>query len=1031
MKPLHLRIQAFGPFAQTVEINFRALAAGGLFLIHGPTGAGKTSILDGICFALFGRASGTERQPEALRSDRAPADLPTEVELEFSLGPDAYRVTRQPKQELAKKRGDGFKTSRSEGKIEKLTPSDANQNAWRLVASGVDKTDAVIVGLLGMNEEQFRQVVVLPQGQFRKFLSANSDDREELLEQLFQTHRFRELTESMVHRKNAIERDVLDRRGRALAALQAFDVATLSELELKRESAKARLLEIETQLPKLESQHADAADQLKKGESRAQLRSELSALEVKRSLLAQELTAIDDFREQLNQERRARPVAQQHQKILDTEKELERLNQDVETMRTNLAQLDIEAAKAREAREKVIASKHEFEKWELELRSKSEALPNARRLLQDEGEAAVKLERANSLDEIKAKQSKALDELLQKRPELEKKIDLLQAATLRGAELAAKREQLENEVNTHKRWVAEIAKCRALRLRRDECRKISENSEIEKNKARTQLQNLKIAYHRSEAARLASELEDGEACPVCGSLDHPSKASPVESAPSIEAVEQAEERFSKIESEWQRLQAELHLRSKDHTDLETEISKHLKVPESLWDEHMSTCEAEIRARLEPVNAALKEAKESRLALELLRQEKDAFTQKITQLEKALTEARNLSDQAKNASVEASALVAELKKRVPLEHRDPLKLESEIRALKARVDEYRVRDQATAAELERKTMDVATGQERLRTLGEQLALKNLDLKKARALIENELMKSGFKDVESALKAAISESDVVRIELKVKNFELEWSRVDGRLIDLKAEVQKLPEQLPDLENLRALFQDLDQFRANFKAERLELLRHLEALELLWQRSKTNFDEISKLEESYKTIGRLAEIAAGRAPNISRVNFQRYVLASRLDEVLEQASRRLRQMSSGRFQLRRARSLEDKRKNSGLELEVEDSFTGTSRATASLSGGEGFMASLALALGVADVVQMHLGGIRLEAVFVDEGFGTLDPEALELAMRTLTDLQAGGRLVGIISHVPELRDQIARRLAVRKGINGSEIVWESNVS
>jgi exonuclease SbcC len=234
--------------------------------------------------------------------------------------------------------------------------------------------------------------------------------------------------------------------------------------------------------------------------------------------------------------------------------------------------------------------------------------------------------------------------------------------------------------------------------------------------------------------------------------------------------------------------------------------------------------------------------------------------------------------------------------------------------------------------------------------------------------------------------------------------------------------------ELKKLEEAFSALDQERTSRLAAGLSQKERLGSLRSAKEKVIELQARATALEKQHAVVGRLADAAAGRAPNLSRVGFQRYVLGSRLDEVLEQASRRLFTMSRGQFALRRSKQIDDKRKNAGLDLEVEDALSGTRRPTASLSGGEGFLASLALALGLADVVQNHLGGVRLDAVFVDEGFGTLDPEALEQAIRTLTDLQAGGRMVGIISHVPELRDQIAKRLVIKKGLEGSTIAWES---
>jgi exonuclease SbcC len=267
----------------------------------------------------------------------------------------------------------------------------------------------------------------------------------------------------------------------------------------------------------------------------------------------------------------------------------------------------------------------------------------------------------------------------------------------------------------------------------------------------------------------------------------------------------------------------------------------------------------------------------------------------------------------------------------------------------------------------------------------------------------------------------------LEKRRRDFDTEWATIQSRLQEIEKQLSGAPIDRTGLEKIESEFNELDQQRTSLVAKGLSQKERLASLKNSEAKIKDLQDRVTHLEKQYSVIGKLADAAAGRAPNLSRVGFQRYVLGSRLDEVLEQASRRLHTMSRGQFALRRATAVDDKRKNAGLDLVVEDSLSGTTRPTASLSGGEGFLASLALALGLADVVQNHLGGVRLDAVFVDEGFGTLDPEALEQAMRVLSDLQAGGRIVGIISHVPELRDQIATRLVIKKGLEGSTVQWE----
>ncbi|RYZ66507.1 MAG: SMC family ATPase, partial [Proteobacteria bacterium] len=287
---------------------------------------------------------------------------------------------------------------------------------------------------------------------------------------------------------------------------------------------------------------------------------------------------------------------------------------------------------------------------------------------------------------------------------------------------------------------------------------------------------------------------------------------------------------------------------------------------------------------------------------------------------------------------------------------------------------------------------------------------------------------FETILEARRVGLSADQISSLENERRSFEKEWATVHSRFSELSKKLESSDQtELEKISEIESAFQAVDAERTDRKAELLSLGQRIRDWQTALKKlAKLDLD-VTEFGKRHAVIGKLAETAAGRFPNLSRVNFQRFILASRLDEVLEQASRRLYVMSRGQFTLRRAQQAEDKRKSAGLDLEVEDSVSGTSRATASLSGGEGFLASLSLALGLADVVQNHLGGIRLDAVFVDEGFGTLDPEALEQAMRILSDLQAGGRLVGIISHVPELRDQISRRLLIRKTAEGSDISWE----
>lgn len=910
MKPLELRLQAFGPYAREATIDFRDLQNGGLFLIHGQTGAGKTSLLDGICFALFGRASGAERAPDALRSDFAPSDLPTEAVLTFSLGTEVYRATRTPSQVLKKKRGEGVTTSKPDGRLEKR----AADGSWELVAAGEKKTDQSVIDLLGMNEDQFRQVVVLPQGQFRKFLSAGSDDREDLLERLFKTERYRKIGEQLEAQAKKMQVDYAQARNERDALFAALDVKASAELDQRIEQLAAELASGAGEAQaELDERHARASREVQAARTQARLRGELA---------------------RATQDLPARETAWAAARSRQTQIEA----------RT----ADIEASQIR--RENLKAIYNHVVKLQAESK-----------LLASQKDTSVKLEAAAKSKEAALVQLKAL------KPQLEAQIATLTQTASQEGQIGAQIELLRKRIADATEAVRLADQLAAASTAHAAELKARERSEAATLAAATTLKKLKLDYHRSQASRLAAELKENEPCPVCGSLDHPAPAQSGGSEPSTEDIEKQEAVLETVQTARAKIETQIARLESERRGI-TESLKHI-LPD--WDGSSASPKAKLDSlarELQGARSKLQIAADAQKSLLLAQKKLETFAR---DLDVADRELRDLTERLAESRAQTDSIakgIGQLESLVPADLRDLDAVRDEGIRLKQKYDAF-VADSAAA----KTALDSAT------------------------------------------------QDVTRLKSSIETLE---TQIQQTLKDLPGQSAIDTAKLTELE---AAFAVLDRERTERAAASVARADKLAQLKGAKEKITALQTRVAALEKQYAIVGRLADASAGRAPNLSRVGFQRYVLGSRLDEVLEQASRRLHTMSRGQFTLRRSSKVDDKRKNAGLDLEVVDALSGTTRPTPSLSGGEGFLASLALALGLADVVQNHLGGIRLDAVFVDEGFGTLDPEALEQAMRTLTDLQAGGRMVGIISHVPELRDQIARRLHIKKSIEGSTIAWE----
>ncbi len=887
MRPRRLTMRAFGPFAGEQVLDFSVLGDRRFFLIHGPTGAGKTTILDAICFALYGETSGGERSGEQMRSDHADASTRTEVILDFSLGDRALRVHRMPRQRRPKLRGDGF------------TEQSPRATLWDRSAAGGGRTDArggdegtvlasrwsdvtaAVEDLLGFKADQFRQVVVLPQGRFRRLLSAGSREREEILETLFATDRYRTIQERVAEAAARLKREVQDvERARAVVLDQA-QVETEADLSRLRRQVEEERAEVEARLETLRIARTEAREAAERGRRHAALLREKTLARTALADRGERREEMATIRAEVEAARRAAP-------LVPLRDELVRHEERLAAQRARLA-------RTREDR-----------------RRAAEALQSA--------EARRKHEQG----EARQRRRVAARSLAQGLDDLARELARLQTLRREATAAAARSEGLGRR----------LASDQAVR-----------------DALRRELAALEDRWLGGQAAVLAATLERGAPCPVCGSREHPSPARPPGDLPTEQDVESRRRTLAELEEGLERLRQE-----------------------------------------EREAAAAAEAAASR-AQELGQRFADAAQR---------ARAADLGDGPDlPPSLDSGTALREARDRAR-RHADGLD-----RALE------RAREEAHRAETE------------LEALGSAVALLEEDVTSlvqahddARASLAARLADAGFEE-RAALDAAIrGEAVLDTLTGTLERYDADLAAAADRL--RRATEAAAGIEPPDTEGLTAEAEARE--RAYTDAVRLHegLSGRLERIDDWSRRLKDADERCEALRRRHTVVGHLAELATGRNPR--RMTFQRFVLAFMLDDVLRNASVRLRQMSRQRYSLRRNTAVADRRSHGGLELEVDDAFTGVPRPVATLSGGEGFLASLALALGLADVVQATSGGVRLDTVFVDEGFGSLDPEALDLALRALLDLQRGGRLVGVISHVADLAEHIDARLEVRPRDRGS---------
>lgn len=1037
MRPVKLTVGAFGPYSKTQTIDFSCLRDN-IFLITGPTGAGKTTIFDAISYALFGEASGSSRDKDALRSDFASVEDETFVELEFELRGNTYRIKRTPQQEQKKLRGEGVTVKNADAEL--YMPDGS-------LITKVTSVDNKINELMGINKDQFKQIVMLPQGEFRKLLESDSVEREAIFRKIFGTQAFELIQRKLDDRSRDLYKTIKTFITERDTHVKHIDVGASEVLKDLTNSANINITEVidntrellradEKEYENLNNQKTETnkkLDALKEKLLKAEeINKKLKERDELESSIAQLLKSKNEYTEKENlliKCRRALP-------ILEIENSYKKSKITIANRQTEIKLAEDSIKKAAEslskAEENFAREEAEVEKRKL-LEGEHSYLASMQQKVIDyeknTRELAVQQKNLDSLDQVLKNNQESLKRYRETLDLTSVELKKLQEAETIGARHEQKLSELKKKRNDLIEAYNSLKNIIKLNFEYDKGKTEFEKFESDYKKFKAEYERAEDIFRKGQAGILAKGLKTGCPCPVCGSLSHPAPAELIENIGTQEELDVLKSKYDSLTEERNTALTNLAGENGRIRTAAQEVKARLG---RLSEEFGLILSENYSESMNQVEKTGREVKAEMTALEQSLSEVAEKTSKKPEKEKLLEEVKgfikNLEDSIEKGNkqkIELFGTVSKLREGISTIEKD---IPEDIRSgakLTARLSELK------------KTIE-------LREKLYKEALENLEgcrnyLTKVQAEKQSK---------ESALTEALTESDKIwstlQEKIKIAGFsgyeEYEGTSKDETYInllqkELEEYYQSIKTQSTMLDKLKSetaglCLQDTESLDKAILQETEALSKSADNISNIYARIKNNQgtlkqiehinNKISVKEEEYRVVGELARVAKG--DNTQRITFERYVLAAYFDEIITAANNRLVKMTNGRFRLSRKEEKGKGNKQQGLELEVFDNYTGKSRHVKTLSGGESFKASLGLALGLADVVQSYAGGISLDTMFVDEGFGTLDPESLDNAIGCLIDLQNSGRLVGIISHVPELKERINSRLEIYPTKEGS---------
>ncbi len=1057
MRPTKLVISAFGPYAETMpEIDFEQFEERGLFLISGDTGAGKTTIFDAICFALYGTTSGTYRDTKNLRSEYAKDSVDSFVDFYFTHQGKKYHVWRRPGYERKKLRGTGTVSEKEKAVLyeEGKTPVE-----------GLSNVNAAVIELLNIDEKQFKQIAMIAQGEFWNLLNARTEERTEILRTIFLTGGYKNIEFRL---KDRMDESYREKAKAENSIVQYFgDVDTDGTDELAEELAQLQLRAgrsgsawntgemldligkiLEADRKKLESKDkelADAAEKLDK------VKAELATAETNNSILEKAVA----LRNEKNAFDALKPELEKKEVILNRQKDARRkvyplydnwsgksaeraaAERKISDTGGTLVKAVEKAGEAKAALETVQQKKETADV----LQRKADKITEAEPAYQRREELSATLIKLRQNTAVLKKQGEKIErdekELAERIVQLKGSIEALGGKPDELAALQTK-EQTLRELKNKMHRIADEQLPALLDKERDfyKKREIYARARESYDKAVIKHTEAERILESCRAGILASGLTEGQKCPVCGSVHHPELAVlPPESVTeeelkSLKAAKdglQEKKNAAMVEAESARTAAVESGKWLQEAVIECLVSRSQTGDDKDWK---SVRRKEL---LEAFDAAKTEAESEHDSackqLSVLGSE----CLKLKTAREALDKAQE--EETENLKAAKESFVAKKQKN----ETDIVQCETELKAIgdlmfadwKAARTE-RDKASAEAAGILKAIEDaakcsqdadkkVAALRATITTLQENLDALKKEEEKLRGELNKTLAEHKFTSDEEMMSYAVTEKEIAAAEKAINDYR---QKVETNKARLKEAEEEAKDRVPvDVEELRTVVQAqselVEQLRKNAGVISYRILTNEEKLEsIIGQREK--YEEACR---KYAVHARLYSLVRGQTGN-GKITLEQYIQASGFDGIIAAANRRLKPMSDGQYELYRQEDSLGKRSNTFLNLEVLDNYTGHRRPVGNLSGGESFKASLSLALGLSDTVSSNLGGIQMDALFVDEGFGTLDRKSIENAMDILVNLSGANKLVGIISHREELMENIPQQIRVKKTKNGSEI-------
>lgn len=1005
MKPIKLIMEAFGPYCDEETVDFTELGEKTMFLIHGPTGAGKTTILDAICYALYGEtSSGNVRSGQNMISQYVEHDSTARVVFEFELKSQKYMAERTLNAE---------KKAKNKALLYKYN----NENKeYTVIETKLREVTNRVTELIGFDANQFRQVILIPQGEFKKLLSSDVEERQKIMAKMFGTQKYKILADTAKNKAAVIYASIKEREDKKNWILETLGSSNLEETNCILKKKYDDKESINGDLEVKNSQIQTLQENLKKSE----------IINMKLDDLFSAESDIKKLEQRENEILSLIKVVGKAKKALQLEKfegDKNKLKNEVNKIKDDLTKKGLELKKAQLNLCELNDNIKTLDK------KANEREDISRRLLQiSNHEIGVKkladeIEKKETLELHYQQSSEKINKLNVFINNLETKITQLNEDIQKNIHAANESEIEQLQIEQKRKNLEKLNELKKVQEQSKKIDKELKQADYEFNKSKTAYETIKDEFEmlqkkwiRGQAGVLAENLREGDPCPVCGSISHSNLAIKEIGIPSeveLNTKKAIMDRYENDKDEY----------SKKVTQLSTELTNILELEDRIKSELGNFQQNDIKSLMQTINESekkLQTLKCNASKIDILKIEMDNNKAELEKLKMKYQESDNELQQSSDKYRKQIGIIEQLESSIPEDLRSLELLQNKKQHLQYVLEEMNIavknaKDSQTDAIKKCSSLESS-----IKTSEVMYHEKSEEYELSKKEYESRIISLDFADENEYLDSKHFIREIENDELNIIEYQKKLQSAQDRY--LKAKKDSSGKEKQDLNLIRGELtrvtkqkDDLISISGNITMEIENINKHLDELIKLEEELKNN-------QEQYKIFGDLSNILNGR--DGAKVDIERFVLISLLEEVTSAANNRLKVMSAGRYQLLTRTEQLDGRHKGGLDLDVLDNYTGDIRHVSTLSGGESFLASLSYALGLADVVQAHSGGISLDTMFIDEGFGTLDSESLDFAIKTLMDLQEGGRLVGIISHVPELKERIDARLEVIKTEKGSRV-------